>query len=348
VRWVATALVLGAAAIFVWQRYGIKRDEGLASGNGRIEATEIDVAAKIAGRIKEVLVHEGDFVTAGQVVARMDTDTLTAQLLEAQAELERTRSAAATARSNLAQRQAEKAAAQAVVRQREAELNVAQTHLTRSVNLVPKGAASAQQVDDDRARVLSAEAAVAAARAQVAAAEAAIVTARAEIAGAESAIEAQHATIQRIQADLNDSALKAPRDSRVQYRVSEPGEVLGAGGRVLNLVDLSDVYMTFFLPTAQVGRVALGSEVRLVLDAAPQFVIPARATFVADVAQFTPKTVETQIEREKLMFRIKAHIPPEILREHIKYVKTGLPGVAYVLLAPAVEWPDKLTVRLPP
>ncbi|MGE0824364.1 MAG: HlyD family secretion protein [Candidatus Binatia bacterium] len=347
-KWVTTALVLSAAAIFVWQRYGVKRDDSVASGNGRIEATEIDVAAKIPGRIKEVLVHEGDFVTAGQVVARMDTDTLTAQLLEAQAQLERTRSAAATARSNLAQRQAEKAAAQAVVRQREAELNVAQTHLRRSVNLVPKGAASAQQVDDDRARVLSAEAAVAAARAQVAAAEAAIVTTRAEIAGAESAIEAQQATIQRIQADINDSALKAPRDSRVQYRVSEPGEVLGAGGRVLNLVDLSDVYMTFFLPTAQVGRVALGSEVRLVLDAAPQFVIPARATFVADVAQFTPKTVETRIEREKLMFRIKAHIPPEILREHITYVKTGLPGVAYVLLAPAVEWPDKLTVRLPP
>jgi len=346
--WVIAALVLGVGAIFVWQRYGAKRDEGLASGNGRIEATEIDVAAKIAGRIKEVLVHEGDFVTAGQVVARMDTDTLTAQLLEAQAQLERARSAAATARSQMAQRQAEKVAAQAVVRQREAELNVAQTHLTRSVNLVPKGAASAQQVDDDRARVLSAEAAVAAARAQVAAAEAAIVTARSEIAGAESAIEAQHATIQRIQADIDDSALKAPRDSRVQYRVSEPGEVLGAGGRVLNLVDLSDVYMTFFLPTAQVGRVALGSEVRLVLDAAPQFVIPARVTFVADVAQFTPKTVETRIEREKLMFRIKAHIPPEILREHIKYVKTGLPGVAYVLLAPAVEWPDKLTVRLPP
>jgi HlyD family secretion protein len=350
-RWVSgvvTALVLGAAAIFVWQRYGATRDEELASGNGRIEATEIDVAAKIPGRIKEVLVREGDFVTAGQVVARMDTDTLEAQLHEAQAKLEQARSAAATERSQLTQRQAEKAAAQAVVRQREAELYVAQTHLRRSMNLVPKGAASDQQVDDDRARVLSGEAAVAAARAQVAAAEAAIATARAEIAGAESAIEAQQATIQRIQADINDSALKAPRDGRVQYRVSEPGEVLGAGGRVLNLVDLSDVYMTFFLPTAQVGRVALGSEVRLVLDAAPQFVIPARATFVADVAQFTPKTVETQIEREKLMFRIKAHIPPDLLREQIKYVKTGLPGVAYVLLAPAVEWPDKLAVRLPP
>jgi HlyD family secretion protein len=347
-RWVATALVLGAAAVFIWQRYGVKRDDSVASGNGRIEATDIDVAAKIAARIKEILVHEGDYVTAGQVVALMSTDTLEAQRYEAEAQLERARSAAATARSNLAQRQAEKAAAQAMVRQREAELNVAQTHLTRSVNLVPKGAASAQQVDDDRARVLSAEAGVVAARAQVAAAEAAIATARSEVAGAESAIEAQQATIQRIQADINDSILKSPRDARVQYRVAEPGEVMGQGGRVLNLVDLTDVYMTFFLPTEQAGRVALGSEVRIVLDAAPQFVIPARVTFVADVAQFTPKTVETQIEREKLMFRIKAHIPPEILREHIKYVKTGLPGVAYVLLAPAVEWPNKLTVRLPP
>jgi ABC-2 type transport system permease protein len=101
----------------------------------------------------------------------------------------------------------------------------------------------------------------------------------------------------------------------VQYRIAEPGEVMGEGGRVLNLVDLSDVYMTFFLPTAQAGRVTLGSEVRLVLDAAPQYVIPARATFVADVAQFTPKTVETQIEREKLVFRIKAHIPPDFERD---------------------------------
>jgi HlyD family secretion protein len=348
VRWVATALVLGVVAIFVWQRYGVKRDEGLASGNGRIEATDIDVAAKIPARIKEILVHEGDFVTAGQVVVRMDTDTLEAQLHEAQAQLERAHSAAATARSQLDQRQAEKAAAQAVVRLREAELYVARTHLTRSVNLVPKGAASAQQVDDDRARVQSAEAAIAAARAQVAAAEAAIVTARSEVAGAESNIEAQHATIQRIQADINDSILKSPRDARVQYRIAEPGEVMGQGGRVLNLVDLTDVYMTFFLPTAQAGRVALNSEVRLVLDAFPQFVIPARATFVADVAQFTPKTVETQIEREKLMFRIKAHIPPELLREHIKYVKTGLPGVAYVQLDPQAQWPDSLAVRLPP
>jgi len=136
--------------------------------------------------------------------------------------------------------------------------------------------------------------------------------------------------------------LKSPTNGRVQYRVAQPGEVLSAGGRVLNLVNLEEVYMTFFLPTAQAGRVAIGSEVRLVLDAAPQYVVPAKVSFVADVAQFTPKTVETEEERLKLMFRVKAQIPPELLRKYIEQVKTGLPGMAYVRLDPNAEWPANL------
>jgi HlyD family secretion protein len=117
---------------------------------------------------------------------------------------------------------------------------------------------------------------------------------------------------------------------------------------VLNMVDLTDVYMTFFLPTKQAGRVALGAEARLVLDAAPQYVVPAKISFVADVAQFTPKTVETEEERQKLMFRIKAQIDPSLLREHLQQVKTGLPGMAYVRLDPQVDWPAELQTRLSP
>ena len=85
-KWTAAALVLGAAAIFLWQRYFVKRDEGLASGDGRIEAPEIDVAAKIPGPDPGDLVHEGDFVMAGQVVVLMDTDSLNAQRREADAQ----------------------------------------------------------------------------------------------------------------------------------------------------------------------------------------------------------------------------------------------------------------------
>ena len=175
----------------------------------------------------------------------------------------------------------------------------------------------------------------------------AIAAAKAQVTGAQSSVAAAAATIARIEADIADSQLKAPRDGRVQYLVAQPGEVLGAGGKVLNMVDLSDVYMTFFLPETVAGKVALGSEVHIVLDAAPAYVIPAKVSFVASVAQFTPKTVETAVERQKLMFRIKARIDPELLKKHLKQVKTGLPGVAWLKLDAQAEWPQHLSVKVP-
>lgn len=348
IRAAGVAGIVGIALLLVWLYLkGHGDSHGIVSANGRIEATEIDVAAKNAGRIEAIFVDEGDFVSAGQVVARMDTDVLQAQLREAEAHVQQAQSAVITARSQLAQRQSEKAAAEAVVVQRQAELDAARKRAVRSTALAAIAAVSHQEADDDRARVQASEAAISAARAQVAAAEAAIATARSQVLEAESAYQAAVATVERIKADIADSDLKAPRDGRVQYRVAQPFEVVGAGGRVLNLVDLSDVYMTFFLPTDQAGRLTLGSEVRLVLDAAPEYVIPARVSFVADVAQFTPKTVETAEEREKLMFRIKAHIPPDLLCKYIKQVKTGLPGMAYVRLDPQAPWPPHLQVKLP-
>lgn len=344
----AVLLAVAVAAFFAWQRYRPAGNEaGIASGNGRIEATEIDVAAKIPGRVKEILVREGDFVKAGQAVAQMDTDVLEADKRQAEAQLQQAKSAVATATSLVAQRESDKAAAEAEVAHRNAELNVSRSQLKRAMALSQQGYVSPQAVDDATARVESAEAAVRAARAQVAAAQAAIASARSQVTGAQSAERAAQASIERIQADIDDAVLRAPRDGRVQYLVAQAGEVVGAGGRVLNMVDLSDVYMTFFLPTAVAGRVAIGAEARIVLDAAPQYVVPASVSFVANVAQFTPKTVETQSEREKLMFRVRAQIPPELLRKHILHVKTGLPGVAYVRLDAKQEWPARLQKKLP-
>jgi HlyD family secretion protein len=344
----AAALAIIALAVVAWQRYGSdEREDGLTGSNGRIEAVEIDVATRIAGRLKEIRVNEGEFVTAGQVVALMDTDVLEAQRRQAEAQLQQAQSAVATARSQLAQRESDKVAAQAVVVEREAELKAARSQLTRSIKLAGDGYISQQVVDDNQARVDSGQATLNAARAQVAASEAAIASARAQVGSAQSAAVAAQANIERIQADIDDTVLKAPRDGRVQFRVAQVGEVLAAGGRVLNMLDLSDVYMTFFLPTSAAGRIALGAEVRLVLDAAPQYVIPARVSFVASEAQFTPKTVETASEREKLMFRVKAQIAPELLRKYITQVKTGLPGMAYVRLDEEMPWPDRLQVKMP-
>lgn len=339
---------IAVVATFVWQHYlSPDLDQGLASGNGRVEATEIDIAAKHAGRIRDILVREGDFVTTGQVLAVMDTENLEAQLRQAEAQLHQAESAVAIARSQVVQRQAERQAALALVAQREAELNVAKKRHQRSASLAERGATSQQIADDDFATQQSAAAALAAAEAQVAASDAAIETAQAQIAGAESTVAAAAASVERIEADIADSELKAVRDGRVQYRIAQPGEVVAAGGRVLNLVDLRDVYMTFFLPTAMAGRLAQGAEVRIVLDAAPDYVFPASVSFVADVAQFTPKTVETASEREKLMFRVRAQVPPDVLDENLLRVKTGLPGVAYMLADSEAEWPGHLAVKLP-
>jgi HlyD family secretion protein len=341
--WIAAIVILMIAAgvgYFAWQKLKPgDLPDGIASGNGRIEAVEIDVATRISGRIKEILANEGDFVTAGQVLARMDTEQLDAQRRESEAQVQRAIIAVDTAGSVVTQRQAERTAAEATVAQREAEFDAVVKKLARTEQLAKGDNVSLQVLDDDRAKVHGGRAAVGAAKAQLAATEAAISAAMSQVGAATAAIDAARATVQRIDADINDGALKSPRDGRVQYRVAQPGEVLSAGGRVLNLVDLGDVYMTFFLPTEQAGRVALGSEVRIVLDAAPQSIIPAAVSFVTDVAQFTPKTVESAQERQKLMFRIKARIAPDLLRKHIRQVKTGLPGVAYVRLDPQAKWP---------
>ena len=346
-RMAVVALVVAAAVAAWWFLQPKGLPDGFAAGNGRIEAVEIDIAAKTAGRVREIPVNEGDFVAAGQVLAKMDTAVLEAQLREAEAQLRRALIGIETAQSQVTQREAEREAAEAFIAQRKAELDAAQRRLARSRELAPKGAVPESKLDDDRAAFEAARAAVAAAEAQAAAAQAAIGQARSNVVAAQAAVEAAQATIQRIQADIDDSVLTSPRDGRVQYRVAQPGEVLSPGGVVLNMVDLTDVYMTLFLPTQQAGRVALGAEARLVLDAAPQYVVPAEISFVADVAQFTPKTVETEEERQKLMFRIKARIAPDLLREHLLQVKTGLPGMAYVRLDPRVDWPPELQARLP-
>lgn len=348
-NWILAIVVIAivAGAYYVLRVYdGSGLPAGIAGGNGRIEATEIDISTKTPGRIKEILVDEGAFVSVGQVLAVMDTQQLEAQKKQAEASLQRAVISVDTARSLLSQRQAEREAAAAVIGQHEAEQDAAERKLARTEQLIRTNTTSLQTLDDDRASAQRTRAAVAAAKASLSASEAAIGAAKAQIVDAEASVVAAQAAIESIVADINDSTLRSPREGRVQYRVAQPGEVLSSGGRVLNIVDLSDVYMTFFLPTEQAGRIQMGSEVRLVLDAAPQYVIPATASFVADVAQFTPKTVETEEERQKLMFRIRAKISPDLLREHIQYVKTGLPGMAYVRIAQDAEWPAHLTEAL--
>ncbi len=323
-----TVLVVGVLLLAVaaggfwhwWEAQQNRLSEHIASANGRIEAEEVYIAAKYAGRVVEVLVDEGAMVVRGQRLARMDTAELEASLAKALADVAQARETVAEAGAQIARR--------------ESELKFAEQELGRAAFLVQKGHVSKERLDLRLAERNTAKATLAAARAHLASTRNAVASARAET--------------KRIQTQIDDTVLVAPRSGRIQYRLAEPGEVLANGGRVATLLDLTDVYMTIFLPTAQVGRVFVGSEARIILDAVPEYVIPAKVSFVAAEAQFTPKEVETRSEREKLMFRIKVKIDPKVLLDHIEKVKTGLPGEAFVLLGSNAKWPPRLAIKLPP
>jgi HlyD family secretion protein len=322
-KWkIAGVIVIGIAiaGTIGWSRYHwSEATDEIASGNGRLEATEVDIATKFQGRVAEIFFDEGDFIDAGQVAARMDTKSLAAQLRQAKAKV--------------AQAQHESAYAAALVMQRKSELDIAQKDYrrSRSAYQLDKGAVSVKRLDHDQATVATSAALLA--------------EAEAKVLEAQAAMDAAMAAAETIAADIDDCILKSPVKGRILYRLAEPGEVLFAGGNVLTVLELTDVYMTIFLPTRLAGRVRIGADARLVFDALPDLTVPAKVSFVAPEAQFSPKEVETRTEREKLMFRIKVKIDPELSLKHLADIKTGVPGVAYVRLDPEAEWPEDIRRR---
>jgi HlyD family secretion protein len=312
---IIAAIAGGGAAYMYFSKPALP--PGFAGGNGRLEAKQVDIATKYPGRIKTVLADEGDTVDAGQIVATMDTEPLEAQLREAQAKI---REAQDNRRTALAE-----------VSVKQSELAYAEKQYKRSRELVVRGAVSEQERDIDLAR------------AEVA--RSALLGAKAQAVRTQSAIDAATAEAERLKAEIKDSVLRAPVRGRVQTRMAEPGEVLGGGGKVLALVDLSDVYMYVFLPEQVAGKVALGSDARILLDAAPEYPIRALVSFVSPSAQFTPKTVETAEERHDLTFRVKLQLDANRLRQFEPFVKVGIPGMGYVRFDRSAPWPSLLEVK---
>lgn len=312
---IAAIVALAAAtavAWYVWDQNSSGLPAGFASGNGRLEADQIDIATKIPGRIAEIRVGEGDLVQQGDVLAVMDTRELAAQKARAEADAHRAESQVEEVRALIAQRRAEEI--------------LAQEEFDRASTLAERGVASQQVADQQETRLATASATLNAALAQ--------------LNTAERGVDAANALVAQYETQIEDATLTAPVLGRVLYRLAQPGEVLGGGGKVITLLDLSQVYMEMFLPADEAMRTGLGAEARIRLDSIP-YAIPAYVSFVSPEAQFTPKQVETREERAKLMFRVKVRLPKELVEAYIDQVKTGLRGVAYIRLAGAEDapWP---------
>lgn len=315
-KFVLLAAVFAAAFIGykIWKSQQNALPDGIASGNGRVEAKLVDVAAREPLRIKEILVKEGDLVQPGQVLVKLDTVTLESQLAEAKA--------------GVAAAQERVAAANSAIVKQKSLLENAKVELDRTTKLVEANAASQRELDARKTNLESATAALA--------------EEEAKMQTAKQQVEVALANVATIQTRIDDATLKSPVRGRVLYRLAETGEVLGAGGKALTLVNLEDIYMEIFLPSEQAASLKIGAEARVTVDHSPGYAVAGTVSFVSPEAQFTPKQVETRSERDKLMFRVKIQVPEEIVASYIERIKTGTRGVGYVKYKETAVWPQRL------
>ncbi len=372
----AALVAVAAVAVLVWRERGTSElPSSFAASNGGIEAIEYDIATKQPGRIVEVLVAEGDMVESGQVLVRMDTAELESDLRQAEAELRQARddknqalaavsqreSDITQTRASIRQRESEIKHARAAVSQRESEFSLAIEEFERAGALVAKDFIAKEQFNQaysrkqtaeaalgqSQARKQAADATLALEQARLQSAETALRSARIQVAQRDTAIDAGAARIQKIKTIIDDSVLASPITGRVLTRLAEPGEDSAAGSKVLTVVDFVDVYMMIFLAASSAGRLREGAEARITIDAFPQYVAPATVSLILPNSQITPE-VESEAEREMLMFRVKVKIDPDLLRKHLDKVRTGLTGIAYVRMDTKAPWPEHLRIRLPP
>jgi HlyD family secretion protein len=320
--WVLLLALLAGGGVLGWQAYQGRLNAlptGFAAGNGRVESVQVDVTTKEPGRVETILVHEGDMVHAGQVVARMDTVTLKAELARAQA--------------IVAEQEAKVPEVDADIAQAESQLRLAEVEAKREHALFARKASSREDVDIKDTLVKTRRAVHDGNKAR--------------LNTVQKSVEAAKAEAAKIQTRIDDMTLKATVEGRVLYRLAEEGEVLGSGGKVLTLVNLGDVYMEIYLPAQDAVKAKIGADARIVLDVASEYAARAKVTFIAPEAQFTPKQVETRSERDKLMFRVKLSVPPERILPVIERIKTGIRGVGYVRLDDSAAWPGQLDRPFP-
>lgn len=319
-RIVVLWLLIGLAAGGYW--YYFLHHKPLPSGfiatNGRLVLGQVEVASLYPGRVESIVVSEGQSVKKGELLASLSSEQIKANLLEAQAAKYRIEQTVHRSEAELQIRKKQLALAELEWKNAK---RMRKDGLISSVELVRRQTA----YEAEQAGVKAAQAAYAEAEAGVAQAQ---------------------AKIQEIMSTDKEYTLVAPMDARVEYRIATLGSVIPAGGKVISLVDPSDVYMHIFLPTQTLGKIHLHDEVRLVLDGIDA-VFPATITFISATSQFTPKFVETSKERDKLMYKVRVQFARDIAKQYRPFLKGGATGEVYLRINTEKEWPSPWKVKWP-
>lgn len=298
-------MIVAIASFLAYQKISADKDrlpENIIAGNVRLEMGRTDIASLYAGKIEDIFVNEGDEISVGQPLVKLEDTQAAAQLAAAQ-------SAKARAEAALnAQKQ----------KQANADLD-----LKNAQNLYKENLVSTSELQKRQIQVKAEKSGIDAARA---------------------AVDEANAQMARIENINNDMTLKSPLDGTVEYRLADKGEVVGAGMKIISVLDPTDISAQIFVPVGRLPEIAVGDDARLIIDGLDA-VFPAKVSFIANQAQFTPKYVETKSEREKLMFRVKLVIDKDIALKYKHYLKGGLTATAYI--STNKNFPENLTVKLP-
>lgn len=370
----AAALLVVAGLAAAWT---VRRLDGRKTGisvTGTIEATQVEISAKLTGRVVALTVREGQPVERGQLLVRLDTEELSADTrraeaaaataeaqlrdLEAGARTEEIREAEARAASAQARlddllagaRAQEIEQARAALRNAAATRTWTERDFARTRDLFERQLIAAADVDRARQAFEVAAANEAAARERLALVEAGprrheVEAARAElgaarervallragarpeeIAAARARVNEATAAVALARARLDEARLTSPITGVVLRKNAEVGETVNPGQALLTLMDPTDMWLRVYVPEADVGRVTVGQEAALSVDAFPGRTFGGRITEIASEAEYTPRNVQTRKERVNLVFRVKiaVHNPEGVL-------KPGLPADAEIL-----------------
>ena len=303
--------------------------------SGHVEATEVQVAADVGGRILELRAAEGDRVAAGDVVARLDTRDVELQIARARADR-----AAADAQLRFLQRgsrpedvrqaEAQADAASADAAAAAGELKAAETDLQRFESLLAANAGSQKQRDDARARVDLARERERSARDRVRAAREVVArlqggATREELDAARARVAAADAQIAVLEKARADATVVTPVAGVVTQTLADAGEIVSPRMPLLVVTDLDHAWANLFLPEPIVPRIALGQEVTILTDAGGR--MPGKVTYISPQAEFTPRNVQTADERSKLVYRIKVAVDNQA-----GMLKSGMPVDAELTL----------------
>jgi len=294
-----------------------------SGGSATVEGVETFVAARVPGRITEVLVQEGDQVKQGQPVARLDCVDQNAMLAAAEARVKASESTVAAAeaaykgaRDNIGVAAAQVSAARAAASAVAAEKSLVERNKQRADDLHGTGAISTALFEEAETRYAgvgeqhkAADANVQTARARTAAAQSAASAAAAQVDVARAGLQAALADKQRAQLAVDECVLVAPRDALVTARLQEPGSVVGPGTRILTLLDIATAKVTFFLPNAELSRASIGAPAEVRVDAFPDRVFHGTVRRIAAEAEFTPRNVQTREDRDRLVYAVEVHVP---------------------------------------